>query len=194
MNSWALIMFLRVLVRASTNSFVEIVMVKSESLSTESPELVDAQCGIRPLGINGLLEVSGLFVGVGVQKGLVGECLGEGMGDSSGVMIGDGHSVSLGARSGIDGHLGDQGGICVSSPEVLSSPLSKGEIMGSTGITLLNLPVRSVGNSDCLLISLSLFSCSNFSSFFSLSLCRTMCCKMISTYSSETPLTLGHLL
>ena len=116
------------------------------------------------------------------------------MEDSSGVMTGDGHGVSLGTRSGVAGCLGDQGGICVSSPGVLSSPLSKGDITGSTGITLLNLPVRSVGSSDCLLISLSLFSCSIFSSSFSLSLCRTMCCKMNSTYSSETPSALGHLL
>ena len=116
------------------------------------------------------------------------------MGDTSGVMTGDGHGVSLGTRSGVDGHLGDQGGICISSLGVLSSPLSKGEIIGSTEITLLNLPVRSVGSSDYLLISLSLFSYSKFSSSFSLSLCRTMCCKMNSTYSSEMPSALGHLL
>ena len=74
-------------------------------------------------------------------------------------------------RSGVDGCLGDQGGICISSPGVLSSPLSKGEIIGSTGITLFNLFGRSVGSSDCLLFSLSLFSCSIFSSsFFSKSL------------------------
>ena len=165
----------------------------SDSLSDDSPELVDARHGIRHLGVNRLLGVSGLFVGVGIQKGLVGECLGEGMGDSSGVMTGDGRGVSLGTRSGVDGCLGDQGGTCVSSPGVLSSPLSKGEIIGSIGIMILNLLVRSVGSSDCLLISLSLFSCSKFSSSFSLSLCRTMCCKMNSTYSSEMPSALGHL-
>ena len=61
------------------------------------------------------------------------------MGDSSGAMTGEGHGVSLETRSGVDGCLGDQGGICISSPGVLSSPLSKGEIIGSTGITLLDL-------------------------------------------------------
>ena len=62
-------------------------------------------------------------MGVGVQKGLIGECLGEGIGDPSGVTIGDGHSVSLGTRSGVDVCLGDQGGIHISSPADLSSPL-----------------------------------------------------------------------
>ena len=103
-------------------------MMGSDSLSDDSSELVDAQHGIGCLGVNGLLGVSGLFLGVGVQKGLVGECLGEGMGDSSGVTTGDGPGVSLGTRSGVDGCLGDQEGICISSPGVLSSPLSKGEI------------------------------------------------------------------
>ena len=166
----------------------------SDSLSDDSLELVDAQRRIGCLGIHGLLGVSGLFVGVEVLKGLVSECLGEGMGDPSGVMTGEGHGVSLETRSGVDGCLGDQGGTSISSPGVLSSPLSKGETTGSTGITLLNLSVISVGNYDCFLISLSLFSCSNFSSSFSQSLCRTMCCKMNSTYSSETPSALGHLL
>ena len=55
-------------------------------------------------------------MGVAIQKGLVGECFGEGMGNSSGLMTGDGHGVSLVTRSGVYGHLGDQGGICVSSP------------------------------------------------------------------------------
>ena len=166
----------------------------SDSLSDDSLELVDAQRGIGCLGIHGLLRVSGHFVGVGVRKGLIGECLGEGMGEPSGVTTGDGCGVSIGTRSGVDGHLGDQGGTSISSPGVLSSPLSKEEIIGSTGMTLLNLSVRSVGSSDYLFISLSLFSCSNFSSSFSLSLCRTMCCKMNSTYSSEMPSVLGHLL
>ena len=97
------------------------------------------------------------------------------MGVPSSVTTGEGHGVFLETRSGVDGCLGDQGGTSISSPGVLSSPLSKGKIIGSTGMTLLNLSVRSVGSSDCLLISLSLFSCSNFSSSFSLSLCRTMC-------------------
>ena len=68
-------------------------MMGSDSLSDDSSELVDARRGIGHLGVNGLLGVSGLFVGVGVQKGLVGECLGEGMGDSSGVLTGDGHGI-----------------------------------------------------------------------------------------------------
>ena len=130
--------------------------MKSDSLSVEFLELIDSRCRIGRLGVNGLLGVFGLFVGVGVQKGLVGECSGEGMGHPSGVLTGNGHCVSLGARFGVDGCLRDKGGICVFSPGVLSSPLSKGEIIGSTGITLLDLPVRSVGSSDCLLISLSL--------------------------------------
>ena len=82
-------------------------MMGSDSLSDNSPELVDARCGIRHLGVNGLLGVSGLFVRIGVQKGLVGECLGEGMRDSSEVLTGNGCGVSLGTRSGVDGHLGD---------------------------------------------------------------------------------------
>ena len=83
-------------------------MMESDSLSADSLELTDSRCEIGHLGVNGLLGVSGLFVEVGVQKGLVGECFGEGMGDPSGVLAGDGHSVSLGIRSGVDGHLGDQ--------------------------------------------------------------------------------------
>ena len=39
-------------------------------------------------------------MGVGVQKCLVGECFGEVMGDPSGVLNGDGCSVSFGSRSG----------------------------------------------------------------------------------------------
>ena len=54
------------------------------------------------------------------------------MGDPSGVLTGDGRGVSLGTGSGVNGHLGDQGGVYVSSPGVLSSPLSKGDIIGST--------------------------------------------------------------
>ena len=37
------------------------------------------------------------------------------------------------------------------------------KIIESTGISLFGLPVMSVGSSDCLLLSLSLFSISNFS-------------------------------
>ena len=61
---------------------------------------------------------------------------------------------------------GCSGGLCgtyVSSPRTLSSPLSKGEIIGSTGISLFGLSAMSVGSSDCLLLSLSLFSLSTFS-------------------------------
>ena len=112
-------------------------------------------------------------MGVWVQRGLDGECFGEGIGVPLGVLTGDGHSVSFGTKS-------------------LSSLLSKGEIIGSTGITLLDFLVRSVGSSDCLFISLSLFSCSRSSSSCSLSLCQTMCCKMNPAYSSETPSAFGH--
>ena len=187
-------MFLRVLVRASINSLVVAVMMGSVSQSIESSELFDSQHGIGCLGVNGLPGAFGLLVGVGVQKGLVGECFGEGMGDSSEVTTGDGHGVSLVTRSGVDGCLGDQGGLSVSSPRVLSSSLLKGEIIGSTGMTLLDLLIRSVGSSDCLLVSLSLFPYSNSSSSHSLSLCQTMCCKMNPAYSSKIPSAFGHLL
>ena len=53
----------------------------------------------------------------------------------------------------------------------LSSPLSKGEIIGSTGITLRGLFVKSAGSSDHLLASLSLFSCSRFALSCSLNCC-----------------------
>ena len=145
-------MFLRVLVRASTNSLVVAIIIGSDSLSDDSLELVDTQRGIRHLGVNGLLGVSGLSVGVWVQRGLDSECFGEEIGVPLGVLTGHGHGVSLGTKS-------------------LSSPLSKGEIIGSTGITLLDFLVRSVGSSDCLLISLSPFSHSKSSSSCSLSLC-----------------------
>ena len=88
-------MLLRVLVKASINSLVVAVMMGSVLLSTKSSELTDSQCGIGSLGVNQLPGVSRLFVGVGVQNGLVGECFGEGMGDPSGVFTGDGHGVSL---------------------------------------------------------------------------------------------------
>ena len=101
-------MFLRVLVRASISSLVVAVMMDSVSLSIDSSELTDSQCGIGCLGVNGLLGVSGLFVGVGVRNGLVGKCFGEGMGHPSGVPTGDGHGVSLGTKSGVDGCSGDQ--------------------------------------------------------------------------------------
>ena len=181
--------------RASINSLVVAVLMGSVSLSIESSELSDSRRGIGCLDVNGLPGASRLFVWVGIQKGLVGECFGEGMGggDSSGVTTGDGHGVSLETRSDVDGCLGDQGGICISSPRVLSSPLSKGEIIGSTEITLLDLLIKSVGSSDCLLVSLSLFSHSNSSSY-SLSLCQTMCCKMNPAYSSEILSVFGHLL
>ena len=52
----------------------------SVSLSTESSELTDSQCGIGCLGVNGLPGVSGLFVGIGVRNG-------------------DGCGVSFGSRS-----------------------------------------------------------------------------------------------
>ena len=80
----------------------------SVSLSTESSELTDSQCGIGSLGVNGLPRVSGLFVGVGVRNSLFGECFGEGMGDPSGVFTGDGCGVPLGTGSGVNGHLGNQ--------------------------------------------------------------------------------------
>ena len=168
-------------------------MMGSVSQSIKSSELFDSRHGIGGLGVSGLPGASGLFVEVGVQKDLVGECFGDGMGDPSGVTTGDGRSVSLVTRSGVDGCLGDQGGICVSSPGVLSSSLLKGEIIGSTGMTLLDLLIRSAGSSDHL-VSLSLFSCSNSSSSHSLSLCWTMCCKMNPAYSSEIPSAFGHLL
>ena len=65
-------------------------MMESDSLSVDSPELTDSWRGIGCLGVNGLLGASGLLVGIGVQKGLVGEYFGEGMGDPSGVLTGDG--------------------------------------------------------------------------------------------------------
>ena len=46
-------------------------------------------------------------MGVGVQSGLDGKCSGEGIGVPLGVLTGDSHGVSLGTRSGINGHLGD---------------------------------------------------------------------------------------
>ena len=103
---------------ASTNSFVVVVMMGSDSLSDDSPELVDVRHRIGRQGVHGLLCISGLFVGVGVGKGLVDECLGEGIGDPSGVMTDDSRGVSLGTRSGVDGCLGDQGGTGISSPGV----------------------------------------------------------------------------
>ena len=70
-------------------------MVESESLSIESLELTESQQGVGHLGITGLLRVFGLFVGVGVQCGLDGECPGEETGVPFGVLIGDGCSVSF---------------------------------------------------------------------------------------------------
>ena len=110
-------------------------------------------------------------MGVGVQRGLDGKCSGEGTGVPLGVLTSDGCSVSLGTKLGVDGCSDDHRGIGVSSPRTLSSPLSKGEIIVSTGITLLDFLVRSVGSYDSLLISLSLFSCSKSSYSCSLSLC-----------------------
>ena len=101
-------MFLTVLVRVSINSLVIAVIMGFVLLSTESSELTDSQCGIGSLGVNGLPRVSGLFVGVGVRNGLVGTYFGEGMGDPSGVFTGEGHGVSLGTGSGVNGCLGDQ--------------------------------------------------------------------------------------
>ena len=49
----------------------------------------------------------------------------------------------------------------MSSLGTLSSPLSKGEIIGSTGITLCGLSVKSAGRSDCLLASCSRLSLSH---------------------------------
>ena len=89
-------------------------------------------------------------LGVNGLLGVSGLSVGEGV--SPGVLSGDGFGVSPGIKS-------------------LSSSISKGENFGSTGITLLGLPDKSVGGSDFLLISLSLFSCSSFSSAYSLSLC-----------------------
>ena len=74
-------------------------MMGSVSLSIESSELTDSRCGIGSLGVNGLPGVSGLSVGVGVLSDLVGEYFGEGIGDPSGVLNGDGHSVSFGSGS-----------------------------------------------------------------------------------------------
>ena len=133
-------------------------------------------------------------MGVGVQRGLDGKCSGDGTGVLLGVLTGDGHGVSFGTRSGIDGHSGDQLGIGVSSLGTLFSPLSKGEISGSSEITQWILSVKFDGISDHLLASLSLFSCSMFSYFCSLSHCRTMCCRVNPTYSIETPFASGHLL
>ena len=75
------------------------------------------------------------------------------MGDPSGV-TGDGHSVSLETRSGVDGRLGDQGGTSISFPGVLSSPLSKGEITGSTGLPFLTFLLDLL---EVLTVSLSHF-------------------------------------
>ena len=58
----------------------------------------------------------------------------------------------------------------MSSPGTLSHPLSKVEIIGSTGITLFGLPVMSVGSPDCLL-SLSSFSLFNSTCYNSWYLC-----------------------
>ena len=77
-------------------------MVESESLSLESLELTESWQGVGHLGITGLLGVFGLSVGVD------GKCPGEGTGVPFGVLTGDGHSVSFGTRSGIDGCSGDQ--------------------------------------------------------------------------------------
>ena len=87
----------------SISSLVAAIMMESVSLSIDSSELTDSWCGIGHLGVNGLLGVSGLFAGVGVQNGLVGECFGEGMRDPSGVPAGDGCGVSLRTKSGVDG-------------------------------------------------------------------------------------------
>ena len=101
-------------------------------------------------------------MGVEVQWGLDGECPGEGTGVPFGALIGDICGVSFGTKSGVDGCSGDQQGIGVSSLGTLSSPLSKGEIMGSTGIVLQGFYVKSTGSSDHLLASLPLFSNSRF--------------------------------
>ena len=103
---------------------------------------------IGSLGINGLPGLSGPSVGVGVLTGEV-----------SGISLKSGSE----SWSGENGYSGGLYGIYVSSPGSLSSSLSKGEIIGSTGITLFDLPVMSVGSSDCLLLSPSLFSLSNSS-------------------------------
>ena len=58
----------------------------------------------------------------------------------------------------------------MSSSGTLSSQLLKGEIIGSTGITLQGLFVKSTGSSDHLLASLSLFSHYIFFISFSLPL------------------------
>ena len=83
-------------------------MVELESLSIESQELTESRRGVGHLGITGLLGVFGLSVGVGVWCGLDGECPGEDAGVPSGVSTDDGHGVSSGTRSGIDGYSGDQ--------------------------------------------------------------------------------------
>ena len=83
-------------------------MVESESLSTDSLELIYSRQGVGHLCVNGLLEVSGLSVGVGVRRGLDGKCSGEGTGVPLGVLTGNGHGVSLGTKSGVDGCSGDQ--------------------------------------------------------------------------------------
>ena len=59
-------------------------------------------------GVNGLLGVSGLSVGVGAQRGLYGKCSGEVTGDPFGVLTGDGLGVSFGTRSGVNGYFGNQ--------------------------------------------------------------------------------------
>ena len=163
-------MFLRAVVRASTKSLVVIIMIESESLSTESLKLIISQQGIGHLGVNGLLEVSGLSMGVGVWWGLNDECYGERTGVPLGVLTSDGHSVSFGTNSSVDGYSGDPWGTGVT----LSSPLSKGEIIGSTGITLWGLSVNSAESLDCLLTSLSLLLCSGFSLSCSLNHCQTV--------------------
>ena len=47
-------------------------------------------------------------MGVGVRRGLGGECFGEGTGVPLGVLTGDGRGVSFGTRSSIDRHSDDQ--------------------------------------------------------------------------------------
>ena len=83
-------------------------MVESESLSIASLELAKSQQGAGCPDITGLLGVFGLPVGVGVQWGLDGKCSGEEAGVPFGVLTGDGHCVSFGTRSSVDGYLGDQ--------------------------------------------------------------------------------------
>ena len=131
---------------------------------------------------------------MGVQCGLEGKCPGEGTRVPFRELTCVGCGVSFGTRSGIDGCSGDIGGIGVSSLGTLSSPLSKGEIIGSTGITLWGLSAKSASSSDHPVASLSLFSCSRFSSSCSLSHCQTICCRMNSTYSNETCFASGYVL